>query len=66
VSQSWCDGNLVFVFSFAAGHAEMASQGVAEISLLTIRAELEASVEKSLGSSCGTDGALESPVEDCL
>ena len=37
----------LFVFSFAAGQAEIALQDVAETSLLTIRAELPASVEKS-------------------
>jgi hypothetical protein len=47
VSQSRCDWRSLFCFSSVAGQAEMALQDVAKTSLLTIRAELLASVEKS-------------------
>jgi hypothetical protein len=53
-------------FSFAAGQAEMAWQGVAETSLLTIRAELPASVEKSGEAIYRTKVVLKSAAEDCL
>jgi hypothetical protein len=52
---------LLFLFlflSFAAGQAEVALQDVAETSLLTIRAELPASVEKSGVAAHQTNVAL--------
>ena len=54
-----------FVFSFAAGQAEVALQDVAETSLLTIRAELLASVEKFGDAAYRTNVALKSAALDC-
>jgi hypothetical protein len=53
-------------FSFAVEQTEMALQGVAETSLLTIRAELPASVEKTGAFAHRTNVVLKSAAEDCL
>jgi hypothetical protein len=54
-----------FVFSLAAGQAEEALQDVAETSLLAIRAELPASVEKSGAATHRTNVVLKSAAADC-
>ena len=57
---------VLFLFlSFAAGQAEMALQDVAETSLLTIRAELPASVEKSGEATYRTNVVHKSAAADC-